>query len=102
MTEPVNQNQDHATVAGFGDEWARFDQSGATAEELQREFDDYFAVFPWQRLPEAARGIDVGVGSGRWARLVAPRVGSLVGLDASEQALAVAKRNLSGHANVSF
>jgi ubiquinone/menaquinone biosynthesis C-methylase UbiE len=98
----MDTNEDHATVAGFGDEWARFDQSGAEATELQRHFDSYFAVFPWQDLPERSRGIDVGCGSGRWARLCAGRVGWLECVDASEQALAVARRNLSDRANVSF
>src|SRR5690606_22500061 len=41
-------------------------------------------------------------GSGRWARLVAPRVGRLHCLDASADALAVARRALDGAANVTF
>jgi ubiquinone/menaquinone biosynthesis C-methylase UbiE len=96
------QNEHQETIAGFGDEWSRFDQSGAQAGELERTFDKYFAVFPWDALPEGARGIDVGCGTGRWARLVAPRVGQLDCVDASEQALAVAARNLSEAKNVSL
>jgi ubiquinone/menaquinone biosynthesis C-methylase UbiE len=99
---PNTQNEHQETIAGFGDEWSRFDQSGAQAEELERTFNKYFAVFPWDRLPEGARGIDVGCGSGRWARLVAPRVGQLDCVDASEQALAVAARNLSEAKNVTL
>jgi SAM-dependent methyltransferase len=95
-------NLDERTVEGFGDEWSRFDQSHATPEELQRSFDNYFAVFPWQQLSAAARGIDVGCGSGRWAQLVAPRVGHLVCVDASPSALEVASRNLQRFSNITL
>ena len=96
------ENVDGETVAGFGDEWSRFDQNDATAEELQDLFETYFAIFPWSALPEQAIGFDAGCGSGRWARFVATRVGHLHCIDASDRALAVAKRNLAGVSNVSF
>jgi SAM-dependent methyltransferase len=95
-------NLDERTVEGFGEEWARFDQSGAQTAELEATFDAYFRVFPWDRLEPNAAGFDLGCGSGRWARFVAPRVGELVCVDASAQALDVARRNLSGLANVRF
>ena len=53
-------------------------------------------------MPPNAVGIDVGCGSGRWAQLVAPRVGHLHVLDASAAALEVARENLQGLANISF
>ena len=66
-------NIDHKTVDGFGEEWAAFDQTKLPAEEHQRLFDQYFSVFPWERLPANAEGFDLGCGSGRWAELVAKR-----------------------------
>ena len=42
----------------------------------------------------------MGCGSGRWARLVAPRVGTLNCIDASAEALAIARRELTDHANI--
>jgi len=96
------QNVDADTVEGFGDEWSRFDQSGADASELAELFDAYFAIFPWASLPENAVGFDAGCGSGRWARLVAPRVGRLHCVDASARALEVARRNLAGVDRVTF
>jgi SAM-dependent methyltransferase len=92
-------NVDTSTVEGFGDEWSRFDQSGASAAQTQVVFDQYFRIFPWSRLPAAAVGFDLGCGSGRWARLVAPRVGTLHCIDASAEALAVARRNLEALPN---
>lgn len=88
-------------VAGFGDEWSRFDQSALSESELAAMFDNYFSIFPWSELPENAVGFDLGCGSGRWARLVAPRVGKLHLIDPSD-AIEVAKRNLAGQANCTF
>jgi SAM-dependent methyltransferase len=91
---------DRATVEGFGREWAAFDQSALADDELRRMFDAYFAIFPWPSLPPDAAGVDIGCGSGRWARFVAPRVGHVTCLDASEEAVAVARRALAGTPNV--
>lgn len=46
--------------------------------------------------------MDIGCGSGRWAKLVAPRVGKLHVVDASKQALDVARENLQFVPNVIF
>jgi SAM-dependent methyltransferase len=93
------KNVDDAVVRGFGDEWQRFDQRDLSRAELEAIFTSYFAIFPWQRLPPDAVGFDAGCGSGRWASFVAPRVGRLHCIDASAEALAVARRNLSAFAN---
>lgn len=92
-------NRDEAVVAGFGDEWSRFDQSELPDEDRRRAFAAYFSVFPWQALPPDAVGMDIGCGSGRWAALAADRVGTLICVDASAEALEVARRNLQGHDN---
>jgi SAM-dependent methyltransferase len=96
------RNVDAATVEGFGEEWAHFDQAALSEEEVRLAFQRYFAVFPWHSLPEGAIGFDLGCGSGRWARWVAPRVGRLHCIDASEKALTVAKRALAAHPNCVF
>jgi SAM-dependent methyltransferase len=98
-------NVDRDVAAGFGREWSTFRQGENELSATQRQaiFDNYFAVFPWDRLPRGGgTGIDVGCGSGRWAVLVAPRVAHLHLLDASPEALAVARDNLTDDANVSF
>lgn len=99
--ESKMKNLDVATVNSFGDEWARFDQSALSEEEANKIFEEYFAVFPWDRLPEGASGFDMGCGSGRWARLIAPRVGHLHCIDPSS-ALDVAKVALAYANNASF
>jgi SAM-dependent methyltransferase len=94
-------NADRDTVAGFGYEWTTFDQTGLSADDAQRIFEEYFSMFPWQALPKDAVGFDLGCGSGRWAKLVAPRVGKLHCIDPSA-ALDVARRNLASLANCEF
>lgn len=96
------ENVDEHTVAGFGAEWTRFDQSRVPDAELESLFERYFAVFPWESLPAHPVGFDLGCGSGRWARFVAPRVRQLHCIDASAEALAVARRNLAVHTNCRF
>jgi ubiquinone/menaquinone biosynthesis C-methylase UbiE len=95
-------NIDHATVADFGDEWTRFDQRNLPAAELDALFDQYFKVFPWESISHDAEGFDMGCGSGRWAARIAKRVGVLHCVDASEEALVVARRNLSHLDNCVF
>ena len=95
------KNIDIKTVKGFGDEWERFDQSLLPLEEQKRIFEMYFAIFPWSAFSPNAVGFDLGCGSGRWAKLVAPRVGCLHCIDPSV-ALEVAKRNLVDNNNCVF
>jgi SAM-dependent methyltransferase len=98
----LRENLDPPTVAGFGREWASFDQSNIPAEELERRFKQYFRLFPWRELPAEPIGFDLGCGSGRWARYAAPRVGTLYCIDASAEAICVAKRTLANQANCVF
>lgn len=94
-------NLDERTVLGFGDEWARFDQTQLGPDERQMMFDEYFAVFPWGNVGAEAVGADIGCGSGRWAVMVAPRVQTLHCVDPSD-AIEIARRVCAGHPNVRF
>ena len=96
------ENADRATIDGFGEEWAAFDQTAMESAEWQHHFDGYFSLFPWDRLPADSEGFDLGCGSGRWAAGVAPRVGRLHCIDPSDKALAVAQRRLASATNVDF
>ena len=90
------------TVEGFGDQWAKFDQSNLTETQIQTAFDQYFEIFDFDGLPSDAVGFDFGCGSGRWAKLVAPKVGKLHVIDASDKALQTARENLKGASNCYF
>ena len=97
----MKKNLDIDTVASFGDEWSRFDQSDLSPAEAEKIFGEYFAVFPWGKLHKNATGFDMGCGSGRWAKLMAQRVGHLHCIDPSS-ALDVARVTLASTSNVSF
>ena len=96
-----SKNLDNKTVNSFSDEWTRFDQTELSDVEANKIFEEYFSIFPWDKLPQAAVGFDMGCGSGRWARLVAPRVGHLYLIDPSS-ALEVARMAVKTTTNVSF
>ena len=95
------KNQDKNTVDGFGDEWSRFDQSDLPKKEQQLLFDEYFSVFPWKDISKESTGFDLGCGTGRWAKSVAPKVKKLICIDPSS-ALDIAKENLSNFDNCEF
>lgn len=96
------KNIDEKTVASFGAEWSKFDQHSLDSEEHAKLFETYFHIFPWSDLPSDAEGFDMGCGSGRWAVLVANRVGKLNCIDPSPDALEVARRRMAAVQNVSF
>jgi SAM-dependent methyltransferase len=95
-------NIDRLTVAGFGEEWAAYDQTRLGEAEHRALFDAYFSIFPFSELPPDAEGFDLGCGSGRWAALAAERVGLLHCIDPSERALDVARRRLEGRSGIAF
>src|ERR1700736_4921202 len=100
----VTRNIDPEVAASFGHEWSTFRQTKDELSTADRQaiFQSYFHIFPWNELPPAPVGIDVGCGSGRWAVLVAPKGGHLHLIDASADALAVARQNLAGAAKRCF
>ena len=91
-------NRDWDTIVGFGKEWGAYDQSDLPYGEALTIFNEYFSIFDFTALDE---GFDLGCGSGRWARFVAPRVRLLHCIDPSD-AIEVAKKNLADVTNVKF
>ena len=94
-------NIDREVVNSFGNEWNFYNQSELSKKELSLIFKEYFSIFPWENLPSNAIGFDLGCGSGRWAKCVAPNVHHLHCLDPSSS-INVAKDNLKDNLNCSF
>jgi SAM-dependent methyltransferase len=92
-------NFDRKTVESFGDEWVHFDQSGMTEKESYEIFKNYFSIFPWNEISKFSVGFDMGCGSGRWAKFVAPKVRLLHCLEPSI-AINVARKKLKKFKNI--
>lgn len=102
-TEQIKQNNvDAKVVEDFGKEWEAFDQKNVADEDLKKAFDQYFNIFPFHLINSRSVGFDMGCGSGRWAKIIAPMVGKLNCIDASALALQQAKKNLRPFQNCEF
>jgi len=98
----TSENLDRRTVESFGREWARFRYGGETGRNVGALYATYFGWLAEDLLSADFTGADFGCGSGRWATLVAPQVRELWCIDASSEALDVARGNLSPLGNCRF
>jgi ubiquinone/menaquinone biosynthesis C-methylase UbiE len=96
------ENIDDKVVADFGREWKTFSQEKLVGSELQEAAEDYFRIFPFNLVDQKSVGFDMGCGSGRWAKTIAPRVGLLRCIDPSSMALEQARKNLKHLSNCAF
>ena len=71
------KNLDKRVIKDFGNEWEQYNQSLLGDKELNTLFQSYFQIFPFHLLDKNAEGFDMGCGTGRWAKLIAPRVKKL-------------------------
>lgn len=98
----IKNNVDKKVVDDFGKEWSFYDQRSISDKEISELFDQYFDIFPLDKLNKDKVGFDFGCGSGRWAKFILPKVKKLVCIDASNEALKVAKENLKYFDNCEF
>lgn len=83
------RNIDPDVVRTFGQEWEKF--GNLTPEETEKMGRQYFDIVPERVLNQAARCLDVGCGSGRWTRFVAPHVATVDAVDPRSAAYVAAK-----------
>lgn len=89
-------------IKDFGSEWKNFNQSLLDEKELINNFNQYFSIFPFDELNNLKEGFDLGCGSGRWAKLIAPKVKKLNCIEPSNEAIDVAKENLKNNQNIIY
>ncbi|KAB8028047.1 class I SAM-dependent methyltransferase [Fluviispira multicolorata] len=85
------------TIESFGEEWTFFDHNKLTYSESAAN--EYFDIFPLTDFKKEWKVVDVGCGTGRWARRISPYVHSLYGVDPSES-INVFKNNIKSYANL--
>lgn len=98
----TKHNVDRKVVEDFGREWSTFNQEDVPPEDLRAAFEQYFYIFPFHKIGLDSVGFDMGCGSGRWAKVMAPKVKALICVEPSQEALSAAKNNLRGNTNVTF
>ncbi len=69
------------TIYSFGDEWLKFNHNSLDYSETAAS--EYFDIFTLNQLKKDWTVIDVGCGTGRWARRIAPKVRTLYGIEPS-------------------
>ena len=94
------KNIDKDVVKSFGEEWNYYKQN--EYRNLDDAFLQYFRIFPKEFLGKNKIGFDMGCGSGRWAKYIAPKVKLLNCIEPSPKALKVAKQNLKEFYNCKF
>ncbi|MGB0391643.1 MAG: class I SAM-dependent methyltransferase [Salibacteraceae bacterium] len=76
-----DQNFDSKTVDSFGEEWLKF--KSFSEEEIETAGSQYFDIVSDNLLKDAIV-LDMGCGSGRWTKYIAPKVKFVEAIDPSE------------------
>ena len=97
-----NSNIDKNVVEDFGKEWEKFNQNELKGNKLIEAFNEYFEIFPNKFLSKNSIGFDMGCGTGRWSKLIAPKVKKLNLIDPSQLSIEQAKKNLSKFNNCEY
>ena len=95
------KNTNKKIIDDFSDEWKKFDQSKLDNNELKSIFEDYFNIFPFHLINKKSEGFDLGCGTGRWAKMIAPKVYKLNLIEPSDSIL-IAEKNLQDYNNITF
>ena len=75
-------NADARTISSFGQEWTRF--ASFTDEETRRAGDEVFDLLTPEMAHADTVALDIGCGTGRWSRYLAPRVKFVEAVDPSD------------------
>lgn len=78
-----------ATVDSFGREWTYF--KGFSEDDIKKAGDMYFDIVSDEMVNHNTYVLDVGCGSGRWSKYLAPRVRFIEATDPSESVSAAAE-----------
>ena len=88
-------------IDDFGDEWSNFNQEKLNKKEQKNIFNDYFSIFPIDKIKANSVGADFGCGSGRWSELIYKKTKLFYCLEPSK-AIEVARFKLKKARNITF
>lgn len=83
-----DENIDLKTVESFGKEWTKFDSFNT--EEISNIGDEYFDIITEAHVNKNSYVLDLGCGTGRWTKYLAPQVKFIEAVDPSEAVLSAA------------
>ena len=95
-------SKDKQVIEDFGYEWEAYNQQNIDKMELEKLYLNYFDIFPFEVIGKESKGFDMGCGSGRWAKFIAPKVKILNCIEPSQKAIIEAKNNLKQNKNCKF
>jgi SAM-dependent methyltransferase len=78
----ANQNIDLKVVDSFGEEWQKF--YNFSDSEIEKIGNEYFSFLPEGILSRDTDVLDVGCGTGRWAKYLSDKVHSVEAIDPSK------------------
>ena len=93
----ASQNLEHRTVKSFGEEWKKF--KDFSEEEIRIAGEQYFDIVDDSILNKEAVVLDLGCGTGRWSKFIAPKVKFIEAVDPS-MAVVTAQKTLEPYHNV--
>ena len=83
------QNIDKKVVDEFGNEWLKFYLHDD--DLVKKGGEEYFDILTSEMINSDSYALDVGCGTGRWTKYLAPKVGFIEAVDPSEAILAADK-----------
>ena len=83
------KNIDHSVVESFGEEWLKFNQF--TKEDIDQVGAQYFDIVGEDIANKNTYALDIGCGTGRWAKYLSTRVGFVEAIDPSDAVFAANK-----------
>ena len=87
--EISGNNIDEKVVEEFGEEWLKFHDF--SDEMISKSVDEYFDILNDKMINKNTYVIDIGCGSGRWAKVIASKAGFVEAVDPSNAIFAAAK-----------
>ena len=89
IQDEKSSNIDWVTVESFGNEWSKFDEF--SMDEINGAGEEYFDLLNGANINKNSVALDVGCGTGRWAKYLVDKVKWIEAIDPSKAVFSAAK-----------